>query len=187
MPPDRPSPGCSSPVRPLGSRPILPGSSAMRSRRGCAGSRRSGRRPVAFSSRPSSAASRCRSVRISERSSRRPIGTRSLGADRRRVRPLPPATQPRRLRVRPPLLLGPSLLAGPDADRDSAALRAASEPPARSRPAAGLQRLGVPGAAAPSCPLGRLIARAPSRQLRPSTRSYRAAGTLAWCADDAPR
>ena len=37
-----------------------------------------------------------------------------------------PTTQPRRLRVRLSLLLGPSLLAGPDADRGAAALRAAS-------------------------------------------------------------
>ena len=48
---------------------------------------------------------------------------------------------------------------GPDADRGAAALRAAPEPPGRSRPAGRVQRLGVPGAAAPPRALGRLMAR----------------------------
>ena len=85
-------------------------------------------------------------------------GRGDLGPDRRRVRPLPPETQSRRVRVRPSLLLGPSLLSCPDADRGAAALRAAPEPSARSRPAGRVQRLGVPGAAAPPRALGRLMA-----------------------------
>ena len=80
-----------------------------------------------------------------------------LGPDRRRLRPLPPEAQPRRLRVRPSLLLRPPLLAGADADRDPAALRAAPEPPRRHRPTARLQRLGVPGTAASARALGRLM------------------------------
>ena len=48
-----------------------------------------------------------------------------------------PRAQPRRLRVRPALLLRSPLLSGADADRGAAALRAAAEPARRRRPPAG--------------------------------------------------
>ena len=79
-----------------------------------------------------------------------------LGADRRRVRHVPPAPEPRRVRLRAALLLGPPLLARADAHRARAAARAAPRDPPRSRAAAGVRRLGVPRAAAPPRPLGRM-------------------------------
>ena len=79
MRPARPSPACSSRARPPHSRPIPPASSTTRSRKGCAGSRRSGRRRGGCASKPSSAACRCRPARTSVRSSPRPIATRRSG------------------------------------------------------------------------------------------------------------
>ena len=81
-----------------------------------------------------------------------------VGADGRRVRHVPPAQEPRRVRLRSALLLGSPLLARPDADRAPAAVRAAARASPRSRPAARLQRLGVPGSAAPARHLGRMKA-----------------------------
>ena len=158
MPPGRRWPGCSRRARPPHSPPIRPGSCGTRSRRGCAGSRRSGPRRGASGSRPSSAASTLpagANLGVLVSSANRDEEVWGPTADC--LRPVPAEAQPRRLRLRAALLLRPPLLARADADRGAAAVRAAPEPPGRSRAAAGLQRLGVPRPAAPPRPVGRLM------------------------------
>ena len=133
-----------------------PPSCGTRSRRACAGSRRSARRPAARSSRSSSGACRFRRARTSASRRVRLPRRGGVGADRRRVQPLPSATEPRRVRLRPALLRRPPLR--PGAER--IALRRLLErlPGISARPASGRRcsRLGVPRATAPPRPLGRM-------------------------------
>ena len=125
MPPGRRWPDCSSRVRPPRWPRIRPGSSATRSRKGCAGSRRSGRRR---GGRSSSGARRHDAARGLESRRARLLGESrrgDLGPDGRRLRPLPAEAQPRGVRLRAAFLLRPPLLAGADADRRAAAVRTA--------------------------------------------------------------